>query len=78
MDKKQYELISKVHDELIKRLRIEADKYEREDAFFGTIDAIEKGVGMKEAFIKTFDLVYDAEVPDVIYESCYALCKGWK
>lgn len=78
MDRKQYELVSKLHNELINDLGIEADKYEREDAFFGIIFDIEKGIDMKEAFIKAFGLVYDVEVPDVIYNSRYALCKGWK
>ena len=78
MDRKQYELISKVHNELIDRLGIDADKYEREDAYFGVVFEVEKGVDMKDAFIKSFDLVYGIDVTDVMYNSCYAVCKGWE
>lgn len=77
MDKKQYVLFTKVHNELIKRMRIDADKYERQDSFSAIID-IENGRDMKEALIETFKAVYDIEISDAIYESCYALCKGWK
>lgn len=76
MDKKQRELFTKIHNELIDRMGIEADKYERQDSFSAIID-VENGKDMKEAFVKTFKAVYDVEITDVIYDSCYALCKGW-
>ena len=76
MNKEQYELFTKVHNELINRLRINADKYERQDSFSAIID-VENGKPMKEALIETFKAVYDVEIPDTIYESCYALCMGW-
>ena len=63
MDKKQYELFTQVHNELIKRLGIEADKYERQDSFSVVID-VENGKNMKDALM------------DAIYDSCYALCAG--
>lgn len=76
MDKKQYELFTKVHNELINRMGIEADKYERQDSFSAIID-VENGKNMKDALIEAFKAVYDVEISDSIYESCYALCKGW-
>lgn len=78
LDKKQYELITKVHNELLNRKRIKADKYEREDSFFGAVFEIEKGADMKEALIKSFNLVYGIEISDLIYDSCYAVCKGFR
>lgn len=77
MDRKQYDLFTKVHNELINRLRINADKYEREDSFSVIIDVESGRKSMKEALIEVFDLVYDVKVTDAIYESCYALCKGF-
>ena len=77
MDKKQYDLFTKVHNELIRRMGIDPDKYERQDSFSAIID-IDNGRNMKEALIEAFDLVYGIEIPDSVYESCYTLCKGWK
>lgn len=76
MDKKQYKLFTKLHNELIDRLGIDADKYERQDSFSAIID-IEKGKDMKEALVEAFDLVYGVEITDKMYESCYALCNGF-
>ena len=78
MDRKQYELFTKVHNELIKTMRINADKYERQDSFSAIIDVENGKKSMKEALIEAFDLVYGVKVTDVIYESCYALCKGFR
>lgn len=76
MDKRQYKLFTKLHNELIDRLGIDADKYERQDSFSAIID-IEKGKDMKEALVEAFDLVYGVEITDKMYESCYTLCKGF-
>ena len=76
MDKKQHELFTKIHNELINRMRIKADKYQRQDSFSAIID-IENGKDMKDTLIKTFKAVYNVEISDLIYDSCYALCKGW-
>ena len=76
MDVKQYELFTKVHNELIKRMGIKADKYERQDSFGAIID-IQNGKDMKETIIKTFKMVYDVEIPNAIYNSCYENCKGF-
>lgn len=77
MDKKQLDLFTNVHNELINRLRIKANKYERQDSFSAIID-IENGKDMKEALIKSFNLVYDVEISDSLYDSCYAVCKGFR
>lgn len=77
MNKELYELFIKVHNELINRLGIDADKYEREDSFSAIID-VENGKDMKEALVEAFDLVYGVEVTNEIYNSCYALCKGFQ
>ena len=77
MDKEQYELFTKVHNELIKRMRINADKYEREDSFSAILD-VEKGKDMKESLIHSFKAVYGVEISDVLYDSCYAVCKGFR
>lgn len=77
MDRKQYELFTNVHNELIKRMRIEADKYQRQDSFSVVID-IENGKDMKDALIDAFRAVYDVEVSDAIYDSCYAVCRGFR
>jgi hypothetical protein len=77
MDKEQYELFTKVHNELINRLKIKATKYERQDSFSAIID-VENGQNMKDALIETFKAVYDVEISDEVYESCYALCVGLK
>lgn len=67
MDKEKYELFTKVHNELIDRLGIDADKYERQDSFSAIIDVL-GGRDMKEALVSAFDLVYDAEIPDDLYD----------
>lgn len=77
MDRKQIELITKIHNELLKRKRINADKYEREDLFFGVKYDMANGKSMKDAFIDSFKAVYGVEISDMLYESCYHLCKGW-
>lgn len=75
MNKEQYELFTKVHNELIKRKRIKADKYELQDSFSAIID-VENGKDMKDALIEAFKAVYDVEISDAMYMSCYAVCKG--
>lgn len=77
MNKGQYELFTKVHNELINRMRIKASKYQRQDSFSAVID-VENGKNMKDALIEAFKAVYNVEISDLIYESCYALCKGFK
>ena len=90
MEKEQYELFTKVHNELIKRLRIDADKYARQDSFSAIID-VENGDAETAYWldlgticmiicliVEAFKAVYDVEVTDKIYNSCYTLCIGWK
>lgn len=78
MDREQYELFTKVHNELINRMRIKADKYEREDSFSAYFDVIDGKKSMKDALIHAFRAVYNVEISNAIYESCYALCKGFR
>ena len=70
--------VSKLHNALIDRLGIDADKYEREDCFMGVLHDLASGKDIKEAFVKSFDLVYGMELTDSVYGSCYALCKGFR
>lgn len=79
MDREQTDLFVKVHNELLKRMRIDADKYEREDSCWGAFVDFKNGrQDMKEALIEAFELVYDVVITDAVYDSCYAVCKGWK
>ena len=75
--KEQRDLFAKLHNELIERLGIDADKYERQDSFSAIID-VEKGKPMKEALIEAFEAVYDVKISAMVYNSCYALCAGFK
>lgn len=75
--KEQRDLFAKLHNELIERLGIDADKYERQDSFSAIID-VEKGKPMKEALIEAFEAVYDVKISDMVYNSCYASCVGFK
>lgn len=70
--------VSKLHNALIDRLGIDADKYEREDCFMSVLHDVASGKDMKEAFVKSFDLVYGMELTDNMYGSCYAVCKGFR
>ena len=78
MEPKLYEFVLKLHNELIDRLGIDADKYEREDCFFGVLHDLASGKDMKEAFVESFDVVYGMELTDSMYGSCYAVCKGFR
>jgi hypothetical protein len=75
MNKEQYELFTKVHNELLKRLRLNPSKYQRQDSFSAIID-VKNGKPMKDALIETFKAVYNVEISDLIYHSCYNLCVG--
>lgn len=75
MSKEQYDLFTNIHNELIDKMGINPNKYERQDSFSAIID-VENGKDMKDALIEAFKAVYDVEISDVLYESCYALCNG--
>ena len=72
MNKEKYELFTNVHNELIDKLGIDADKYERQDSFSAIID-VENGKDIKDALVDAFDLVYDAFVSDELFDECYNL-----
>lgn len=78
MGSELYELVAKIHDELLKRYNINPDKYEREDCFMNVLHNAASGEDMKDSFVKSFDSVYGVQVSDAIYGSCYALCKGFR
>ena len=67
-----YEFHTKLYNRLLDRLRIEADRYEREDAFSGIMEDIRGGRDMKEAYKDAFSLVHAADLDDALYESCLA------
>lgn len=76
-DKELWEFCSKLYNEILDRAGIDADKYEREDAFFGIYDDAKKRIDLKESCIKIFSLVHDYELSEIMYESCYANVVGF-
>lgn len=75
---KDYSFYSKLYNELLKRYRINPDKYEREDAFLSAIFDIEDGKDEKIAFKEAFKSVHDIELSDIIFNSAYALVLGFR
>lgn len=75
---KDYNFYSKLYNELLKRYRINPDKYEREDAFLSAVFDIEDGKGEKTAFKEVFKSVHDIELSDIIFNSAYALVRGFR
>lgn len=75
MEKEQMEKISQIFNKIIDDFGVETDKYEREDAYFGIIDNIEKGMPLNEAVLDAIDVVYPTvdislEGIDEIIKSC--------
>lgn len=62
MSNEMMTLISNVYDKILKDKQIDADKYEREDAYFGIIEDIENGNDCIAAFINAFSLVHATEL----------------
>lgn len=75
---KDISFYSKLYNELLKRYRINPDKYEREDAFLSAIFDIEDGKDEKTAFKEVFKSVHDIELSDIIFNSAYALVRGFR
>ena len=69
---------SKLYNELLKRYRINPDKYEREDAFLSAVFDIEDGKDEKTAFKEVFKSVHNVELSDVIFNSAYAAVLGFR
>ena len=67
----------KLHNELAERFGIEPGRYEREYAIFSILQNIEKGEDEKKTFLETFKVVYDVEVSEIMYKSCYANVEGF-
>lgn len=75
MEKEQIEKISQIFNKIIDEFGVETDKYEREDAYFGIIDNVEKGMPLNEAVLDAIDVVYptvdiNLEGIDEIIKSC--------
>nr|DAQ21534.1 MAG TPA: hypothetical protein [Caudoviricetes sp.] len=73
---KDISFYSKLYNELLKRYRINPDKYEREDAFQSAVSDIEDGKDEKTAFKEVFKSVHDVELSDIIFNSAYAVVLG--
>jgi CRISPR/Cas system endoribonuclease Cas6 (RAMP superfamily) len=69
---------SKLYNELLKRYRINPDKYEREDAFLSAVFNIEDGKDEKTAFTEVFKSVHNIELSDMIFNSAYAVVLGFR
>ncbi len=73
-----YAELNKLYNEVVDRTRIDPDKYEREDAFFGIYEEVEKGTELMDAFIQTFDIVHGYELTETMFRSCLANVNGFK
>lgn len=71
-------LISKIYNEILERSGVDADKYEREDAFFGILHSVQKGVDLNESIKDVFDIVHGIEVSDALIDSAKAVCVGFR
>lgn len=71
-------LISKIYNEILERSGVDADKYEREDAFFGILNDVQKGVDLNESIKDVFDIVHGVEVSDALIDSAKAVCVGFR
>ena len=61
-----------------KRKRINADKYEREDAFTSIVFEIDDGKNVVQAFKDVFKAVHEEELSDEIFKSAQALVTGFR
>ena len=61
--------VSTLHNKLFDYLGLDAeyDKYAREDAMFGIFDDIKAGKSVRDAFDSSFDVVYECEIPDDLF-----------
>ena len=75
---KDIRFYSKLYNELLKRYRINPDKYEREDAFQSAVSDIENGKDEKIAFKEAFKSVHNIEVSDIMFNSACAVVLGFR
>lgn len=75
---KDIRFYSKLYNELLKRYRINPDKYEREDAFQSAVSDIENGKDEKIAFKEAFKSVHNIELSDIIFNSACAVVLGFR
>ena len=72
-DRDTWSKISQLHNALFDYLGLDAeyDKYAREDAVFGIYDDVTSGKDVRDSFYSVFDVVYDTEIPEDIFEDYY-------
>lgn len=73
-----YQFYNKLYNELLKRKRINADKYEREDAFISIVFEIDDGKNVVQAFKDVFKAVHEVDLSDEIFKSAQALVAGFR
>ena len=73
-----YQFYNKLYNELLKRKRINADKYEREDAFISIVFEIDDGKNVVQAFKDVFKAVHEVDLSDEIFQSAQALVAGFR
>lgn len=76
--REMYTFYSKLYNEVINRIGIEPDKYEREDAFFGILKGVEDNINLKVVFREVFDEVHGYNLSEKMFNSCYANMLGFK
>lgn len=75
---KDYNFYNKLYNELLKRYRINPDKYERADALLSAVSDTEDGKDEKTAFKEVFKSVHNVELSDIIFNSAYATVLGFR
>ena len=78
MNGTDYQFYNKLYNELLKRKRINADKYEREDAFISIVFEIDDGKNVVQAFKDVFKAVHEVDLSDEIFQSAQALVAGFR
>ena len=78
MNGTDYQFYNKLYNELLKRKRINADKYEREDAFISIVFEIDYGKNVVQAFKDVFKAVHEVDLSDEIFQSAQALVAGFR
>lgn len=72
-----HQFYNKLYNELLKRKRINADKYEREDAFTSIVFEIDDGKNVVQAFKDGFRAVHEEELSEAVFNSAYAAVAGF-
>lgn len=75
---KTREFYTKLHDELLKRVGITPDKYEREDSLTTILEDIESDKDEQKTYKRVLKAVYGCEITGPVYGSAKALVIGPK